>query len=96
MTTRVDQRIGRDAIDRYQTLRKELTALEARVTAGAGTGALELRFLTTGYNSRRYRSRTRRQLSSFALVPGSTLMRRSPNGSVLGQFIRPFPRTAHR
>jgi hypothetical protein len=31
MTTRVDQRIGRDAVDRYQTLRKELTALETRV-----------------------------------------------------------------
>jgi hypothetical protein len=31
MTTRVDQRVGRDAIDRYQVLRKELEALEAAV-----------------------------------------------------------------
>jgi len=31
MTTRVDQRIGRDAVERYQTLRKELDAVEAKV-----------------------------------------------------------------
>jgi hypothetical protein len=31
MTTRADQRIGRDAVERYQTLRKELDALESRV-----------------------------------------------------------------
>jgi len=36
MTGRVDQRIGRDAIERYQVLRKELDALEARVTAMLG------------------------------------------------------------
>jgi len=36
MTTRVDQRIGRDAVDRYQVLRKDLTALEGRVTAVLG------------------------------------------------------------
>ena len=33
MTTRVDQRIGRDAIERYQTLRKELDAVKARAAA---------------------------------------------------------------
>ncbi|HYM21838.1 MAG TPA: hypothetical protein VEU08_01460, partial [Vicinamibacterales bacterium] len=31
MTTRVDQRVGRDAVDRYLVLRKELEALEAAV-----------------------------------------------------------------
>jgi photosystem II stability/assembly factor-like uncharacterized protein len=36
MTTRADQRIGRDAVSRYQTLRKDLTALEARVTKVLG------------------------------------------------------------
>jgi hypothetical protein len=36
MTTRVDQRIGRDAVERYQVLRKDLTALEGRVTAVLG------------------------------------------------------------
>ncbi|HEY6830197.1 MAG TPA: hypothetical protein VI259_25265 [Gemmatimonadaceae bacterium] len=36
MTTRVDQRIGRDAVERYQTLRKELDALEARVNKTLG------------------------------------------------------------
>ncbi|MGE5102171.1 MAG: WD40/YVTN/BNR-like repeat-containing protein [Deltaproteobacteria bacterium] len=36
MTARVDQRIGRDAVERYQTLRKELDALEARVTQVLG------------------------------------------------------------
>ena len=36
MTGRVDQRIGRDAIDRYQVLRKELTAVEGRVNALLG------------------------------------------------------------
>ena len=36
MTTRVDQRIGRDAVDRYQVLRKDLTAVEARATAVLG------------------------------------------------------------
>lgn len=36
MATRSDQRVGRDAIDRYQTLRKELTALEARVNQVLG------------------------------------------------------------
>jgi hypothetical protein len=36
MTTRVDQRVGYDAVERYQTLRKELTALEARATQVLG------------------------------------------------------------
>ncbi len=36
MTTRADQRIGRDAIARHQTLRKELDALEARVNQVLG------------------------------------------------------------
>jgi hypothetical protein len=36
MTTRVDQRIGRDAVERYQTLRKDLDALEARVNKTLG------------------------------------------------------------
>jgi hypothetical protein len=36
MTTRADQRIGRDAVERYQTLRKELDALEARVNQTLG------------------------------------------------------------
>lgn len=36
MTARVDQRIGRDAVERYQTLRKELDALEARVALVLG------------------------------------------------------------
>ena len=36
MTTRVDQRIGRDAVERYQVLRKELDALEARVNKTLG------------------------------------------------------------
>jgi hypothetical protein len=36
MTQRVDQRIGRDAIDRYVVLRKDLDAVEARVTAVLG------------------------------------------------------------
>jgi hypothetical protein len=36
MTARVDQRIGHDAVERYQTLRKELNALEARVTHALG------------------------------------------------------------
>jgi hypothetical protein len=36
MTTRVDQRIGHDAVERYQTLRKELDAIEARVTKTLG------------------------------------------------------------
>ena len=36
MTTRVDQRVGADAISRYQELRKELTALESRVNAALG------------------------------------------------------------
>ena len=36
MTTRVDQRIGRDAIERYQTLRKELDALEAKAAGVVG------------------------------------------------------------
>jgi hypothetical protein len=31
MTANVDQKIGRDAIDRYQELKKELDALEAQV-----------------------------------------------------------------
>ena len=30
MTTGVDQKIGRDAIERYQALKKELDALKAR------------------------------------------------------------------
>jgi hypothetical protein len=36
MTSRTDQKIGRDAIDRYLELRKELDAVEARVTAVLG------------------------------------------------------------
>ncbi len=36
MTTGADQKIGRDAIERYQTLRKELDALEAKVNAVLG------------------------------------------------------------
>jgi len=36
MTTRVDQRIGRDAVERFQVLRKDLDALEARVAATLG------------------------------------------------------------
>jgi photosystem II stability/assembly factor-like uncharacterized protein len=36
MTGRVDQKIGRDAIERYQTLRKELDAVEARVNKTLG------------------------------------------------------------
>jgi photosystem II stability/assembly factor-like uncharacterized protein len=36
MTTRVDQRIGRDAVERYQALRKELDALEAKVDKTLG------------------------------------------------------------
>jgi hypothetical protein len=36
MTSRVDQKVGRDAIERYQGLRKELDALEARVNATLG------------------------------------------------------------
>jgi hypothetical protein len=36
MTARVDQRIGHDAVERYQTLRKDLDALEARVTQVLG------------------------------------------------------------
>jgi photosystem II stability/assembly factor-like uncharacterized protein len=36
MTTRVDQRIGRDAVERYQVLRKELDALETKAKAILG------------------------------------------------------------
>ena len=36
MTTRVDQRVGADAISRYQELRKELTAFESKVNAVLG------------------------------------------------------------
>ena len=36
MTQRADQRIGRDAIDRMLVLRKDLDAVEARVTAVLG------------------------------------------------------------
>jgi hypothetical protein len=36
MTTRADQRIGYDAVERYQTVRRELSALEARVTQVLG------------------------------------------------------------
>jgi photosystem II stability/assembly factor-like uncharacterized protein len=36
MTTRVDQRIGRDAVERYQTLRTELDALQAKARAVLG------------------------------------------------------------
>ena len=39
MTTRVDQRIGADAVERYQILRKDLTALEGRVTQVLGPEA---------------------------------------------------------
>jgi len=38
MTTRVDQRVGRDAIERYQTLRKELDAVEREEGRGKGEG----------------------------------------------------------
>jgi len=33
MTTGVDQKIGRDAIERYQALKKELDALAAKAAA---------------------------------------------------------------
>ncbi|HWH52593.1 MAG TPA: hypothetical protein VN651_13680, partial [Gemmatimonadaceae bacterium] len=36
MTTRVDQRVGADAVTRYQELRKELTALESKVNTALG------------------------------------------------------------
>jgi hypothetical protein len=36
MTGRADQRIGRDAIDRLATLRRELDAVEARVNQVLG------------------------------------------------------------
>ena len=36
MTARVDQRIGRDAVERMAALRKELSDLEARVNAVLG------------------------------------------------------------
>jgi hypothetical protein len=36
MTGRVDQRIGRDAVERYQVLRKELTVVEGRAAALLG------------------------------------------------------------
>ena len=36
MTTRADQRVGRDAVDRYRELRKQLTALEQRVNTTLG------------------------------------------------------------
>jgi hypothetical protein len=36
MTTRVDQKVGRDVLDRYQVLRKELDAIEARTNAALG------------------------------------------------------------
>ncbi len=36
MTTRVDQRIGRDAVERHQELRRELDALEAKARAVLG------------------------------------------------------------
>jgi len=36
MTSRADQKIGRDAIERYQTLRKELDAVEAKVNKTLG------------------------------------------------------------
>ena len=38
MTGRVDQKVGRDAIERYQTLRKELDAVEAKVNQTLGPG----------------------------------------------------------
>jgi photosystem II stability/assembly factor-like uncharacterized protein len=39
MTTRSDQRIGADAVERYQILRKDLNGLEARVTQVLGPEA---------------------------------------------------------
>jgi photosystem II stability/assembly factor-like uncharacterized protein len=39
MTTRVDQKIGRDAIERYQPLRKELDAVKAKAAGVIGAGA---------------------------------------------------------
>ncbi len=38
MTTRADQRIGQDAIDRYRELRKELDAVEAEAGRVLGSG----------------------------------------------------------
>ena len=38
MTTRVDQKIGRDAIERHAVLRKELDAIKAKVDALLGAG----------------------------------------------------------
>jgi hypothetical protein len=40
MTTRADQRIGRDAVDRYLVLRRELDALEKRVNDVLGPEAM--------------------------------------------------------
>jgi len=37
MTSNVDQKIGRDAIDRYQVLKKELDALRAEAEHVLGT-----------------------------------------------------------
>ena len=96
MTTRVDQRIGRDAIERDSALRKELNDLEARVT-GCSAGASESETLERSQIAftRSLADEPPLQLVE-TLVSGSTLMRRSPNGSVCGQFIRPLPRTAQR
>ena len=37
MTSNVDQKIGRDAIERYQVLKKELDALKAQADAAGLT-----------------------------------------------------------
>jgi hypothetical protein len=39
LTTQADQKIGRDAVERYQVLRRELDAAQAELRAIAGQGA---------------------------------------------------------
>jgi hypothetical protein len=38
MTSRVDQKVGRDAFDRYEVLRAELDAITAEVNRLLGSG----------------------------------------------------------
>jgi hypothetical protein len=40
MTNQADQKIGRDAVERYQALRKQLDALQAEARAALGEAAL--------------------------------------------------------
>ena len=46
MTAGVDQKIGRDAIERYQVLKKELDALKAEVESPPRPGELRIFRLT--------------------------------------------------